>query len=470
MHEWSTLKKLIWLRKVAGGGVEWDWETVSGSLPLSLDMALKKGLQSLTQYGAISQASTPSPSSPQEIVCNNGALRMVDDELPAGYKRLLGLTYNNNVYYGITNFKMRGSDTLRFSFKCTMGTPACNVLGAYDATSAQTNYSLYLGAASSAKYLRYNGSTYNSQADQNEQYDVVITPTGSTGMKTDSTWTEKTFESDGDLCIGTTSPTATSSKMVGDIIGNIQVDGRLKLVPCERMSDNVLGYYDLVGETFYEPTGSGVVSMGYDGSHYSLQIVGTAESLTLGSQSATAADLFATEDYADEQEIISGAITRKVGVVVLDGTETGWALSDSGTTHRFRGTKPDDCYTPSSRAPITSTHFKYNSTGQATGGAFIGASTYWYFIPSDQTITTEDAWKAWLAAQYAAGTPVIVIYPLATETTESVTAQPLSTAKGDNTLTGTINVTATFEAVYAKESGGDASPIVGTGKVGSMKI
>lgn len=470
MHEWSLLKKLIWLKKGVMSGVEWDWETVSGTLPLSFDMALKKGLKSLTQYGAISQASTPSPSSPQEIVCNNGALRMVDDELPAGYKRLLGLTYNNNVYYGITNFKMRGSDTLRFSFKCTMSSPACNVLGAYDGSSAQTNMSLYLGAAASAKYLRYNGSTYNSQADQNEQYDVVITPTGSTGMKTDSTWTEKTFESDGDLCIGTTSPTATSSKMVGDIIGNIQVDGRLKLVPCERMSDNVLGYYDLVGETFYEPTGSGVVSMGYDGSHYSLHVVGTAESLTLGSQSATAADLFATEDYADEQEIISGAITRKVGVVVLDGTETGWALSDSGTTHRFRGTKPDDCYTPSSRAPITSTHFKYNSTGQATGGAFIGASTYWYFVPSDQTIETADAWKAWLKDQYAAGTPVIVIYPLATETTESVTAQPLSTAKGDNTLTGTINVTATFEAVYAKESGGDASPIVGTGKVGSMKI
>ena len=167
MHEWSLLKKLIWLKKGVMSGVEWDWETVSGTLPLSLDMALKKGLQSLTQYGAISQASTPSPSSPQEIVCNNGALRMVDDELPAGYKRLLGLTYNNNAYYGITNFKMRGGDTVRFSFKCTMSSPACNVLGAYDGSSAQTNLSLYLGATSSAKYLRYNGSTYNSQADQN---------------------------------------------------------------------------------------------------------------------------------------------------------------------------------------------------------------------------------------------------------------------------------------------------------------
>ena len=184
------------------------------------------------------------------------------DDLPGGYRRVLGLTYNN-AYYAITGFKMRGGDTLRFSFKCTMASPACNVIGAYDASSAQTNYSLYLGATSSAKYLRYNGSTYNSQAVQNKQYDVVITPTGSSGMEVDSTWTAKTFESAGDLCIGTTSPTATSSKMVGDIIGNVIVDGRLKLIPCERLSDNVLGYYDTHSDTFYEPTGSGIESMGY---------------------------------------------------------------------------------------------------------------------------------------------------------------------------------------------------------------
>lgn len=450
-EEWSLLKKLIWLHAIQGG-VAWEWDTVSGSAPLSLPDAVKHALKSLVQYGLVTQASTPSPSSPQEIVCNNGTLRMVDDELPAGYKRLLGLTYNNNAYYAITGFKMRGSDTLRFSFKCTMASPACNVLGAYDGASAQTNLSLYLGASSSAKYLRYDGGTYNSQADQDTQYDVVITPGGSSGMKTDSGWRPQTFESEGDLCIGTTSPTATSSKMVGDIIGNIQVDGRLKLIPCERVSDNELGYYDTYSETFYEPVGSGVVSMGYDGSHYSLQIVGTPETITLGSQTATAENLGSVEDYADEQDIISGIVTRRVGMVILDGTETGWDLSDSDTTHRFRGTKPDDCFTPSGRAPIVSSHFKFVSTGQATGGAFIGSSTYWYFIPSDQTITTADAWRAWLAAQYAAGTPVIVLYPLAEEVAENVPAQPLSTAAGSNTLTGTIGVAATFEATYAKEA------------------
>jgi hypothetical protein len=171
-----------------------------------------------------------------------------------GYQRLNGLTFNNNAYYRITGFKMRGSDTLRFSFKCTLSSPACNVCGAYDGASASTNYSLYL-AATNSQYLRYNGASYNSKAVQNKTYSVILTPTGSSGMEVDSTWTEKTFESSGDFCVGTTSPTATSSKMVGDIIGSVVVDGRLELIPVKRLSDSKLGYYDTISRTFYGPIG-----------------------------------------------------------------------------------------------------------------------------------------------------------------------------------------------------------------------
>ena len=157
-------------------------------------------------------------------------------------------------------------------------------------------------------------------------------------------------------------------------------------------------------------------------------------------QTATVPNLYAVGDYADDVEIISGGVTRKVGIRILTGEETGWALSDSGTMHRFRGVKPSDCYTPASRAPSVCTHFKYVSTGSAVGGMFIGASQYWYFIPTDQTIDTVDEWTAWLAAQYAQGTPVIVLYPLKEETTESATPQPLSTADGDNVVSATANV------------------------------
>ena len=43
-------------------------------------------------------------------------------------------------------------------------------------------------------------------------------------------------------------------------------------------------------------------------------------------------------------------------------------------------------------------------------------------------------WKQYLADQYAAGTPVIVVYPLAEETTENVTPQTLAIQSGNNTF------------------------------------
>ena len=53
---------------------------------------------------------------------------------------------------------------------------------------------------------------------------------------------------------------------------------------------------------------------------------------------------------------------------------------------------------------------------------------------NDYTNTSATDFKQWLADQYNAGNPVIVVYPLATPTTESVTGQTLQVQAGDNTL------------------------------------
>ena len=42
----------------------------------------------------------------------------------------------------------------------------------------------------------------------------------------------------------------------GSLYGSIEVVGRAKFVPSERLSDGVLGYYDAYSETFYTPTGT----------------------------------------------------------------------------------------------------------------------------------------------------------------------------------------------------------------------
>ena len=51
-------------------------KTVTGTAPLSLPNAVSRAIKSLTQYGLCTQSTTPTPSSPVDIVCNNGALKM----------------------------------------------------------------------------------------------------------------------------------------------------------------------------------------------------------------------------------------------------------------------------------------------------------------------------------------------------------------------------------------------------------
>ena len=440
----NLYEELLRRKLISGGGVPAVLQTVTGVSPLTLLNVARKGIKSLKQFGKCEQASTPTPSSPVDIKCNNGALKMVDDELPTGYKRVLGFKMNNNSYWEIADFPLYGSDTLRFSFDAT---DACNVIGAYSGSASGNNYSLYV--STSSNYLRYKSGAYNSAIDYDKRYDVELTPTGSSGMKVDSTWTEQTFTTPTNLCIGTTAKSASSAKLKGNLYGNIEVVGRAKFVPCERVSDNALGYYDIVGEAFYEQASgfNGAVSLGYDGSHYELSVVGTPEVLTVVSettQTASVVNLLGVGDYKDEQNIVSGGVTHKVGVKVFDGTEN-WTLtsSSSGCTvfsvdvnaHSIQGWSKItslctnfECYvgdTSPTYIAANAGKFWLNTVGQ-----------YFRFV-TDGTMDLVQ-FKAYLAAQYANGTPVIVVYPLAEPTTEQVTAQHL-TARDTATITAQTN-------------------------------
>ena len=185
------------------------------------------------------------------------AKKLKGPALPSGYTRLKGIQYAGATYYKITGFKLKSSDTVRISASFSQ---ACNVFGCYTTNEATDNYSLYMSTTAGSKYLRYGNGTYASycsSSNLNKRFNMVITPTGSRGLPgTNDTWTAGSFTASVDMCIGTTSTSATSAKMSGKIYGNIVVDGRLCLIPCKRTSDDVIGYYDAKGETFYEPTGT----------------------------------------------------------------------------------------------------------------------------------------------------------------------------------------------------------------------
>lgn len=94
----TDLFEEILRRKLISGGGGAVLQTVTGISPLTLLNVAPRGIKSLTQFGKCEQASSPTPSAPINIKCNNGALKMVDDELPIGYKRVLGFKMNNNSY------------------------------------------------------------------------------------------------------------------------------------------------------------------------------------------------------------------------------------------------------------------------------------------------------------------------------------------------------------------------------------
>ena len=507
----------------------------------------------------------PTPTAPIDIVCNNGAIKVKDSELPVGYRRVLGYACDNDVLWQITDFHLRGSDTVRISF--SINAP-CNVFGCYQGTSADDNYDLYASTASGAKYLRYGGGTYLSyfsSADLGQRFDVVFSPTGTTGMPQDSTWAPQTFESANDFLVGSTSLTGSSSKLKGNLYGNIIVDGRLKLIPCERVSDGVLGYFDTYSQTFYEPQGT-ATSLGYDGSYIAeVYVDGTTETISVSGQNlidltacvdgyyysstgvytpsngmkmtdfipvkantsytvyfaqglssvnvrinifdsgkvwqsqstmsisgstpedvlvitpdidgymsvsclasgtsygdwntaqvvkgsytvetmpeyapynhsgtATAEMLLSVDGNTDEQEILSGAITRKVGIRILTGEESWGILSSANGSYFYNAPVV-------AKLPNTCICSHYKTVSSSVSAATTPDKTIKYGETSfsrriyikDKTFNSVTKWKQFLADQYAAGTPVFVLFPLATPTTESVAGQSLQVTKGDNTV------------------------------------
>jgi hypothetical protein len=159
----------------------------------------------------------------------------------------------------------------------------------------------------------------------------------------------------------------------------------------------------------------------------------------LDNNPATATNLLQVGSYKDIQDIISGDVTRRVGVKVLDGTEN-WAAKDQ--YGRTSISVNDLYYEMPRRVKALCSHFENLHNEEAitdvTVGQFYIAPTSSLYFHIMQTSTAD--FKQWLADQYAAGTPVIVLYPLATEITESVTPQSLDTVKGTNIIDVTAEV------------------------------
>ena len=392
----------------------------------------KGGIVEITQYGKTEQDGTPTPSTPVDIKCNNGTVRMVHRSgLPSGY-RLLEYVGSNGSRYVLTDLYLASTDVVECEFKNSTTT-------GYGAI-----YGVFKLGESSAFYA--NQTYYGYDADNNKV---------DTGIHIDTEWHSLRHDFvNGTLTIDDTTITfapfefensiqnAVLSRYYNNSYGynwkgyvrkfKVTRNGEVvcDLLPAKNNND-VAGLYDLVTGNFYTATG-GELLEGNEVDDYELIVDGTPEVLFVASQTASAADLFAVGDYKDEQDIIHGVITRRVGVKVLDGTEN-WGAKNATSGQII--TRVNDMLNQSS-VPLMVTHGEWSASAMKDSDEWrIVVGPYLACFSSQET--TAD-FKAWLADQYAQGTPVIVVYPLAEETTDSTTPQTI-TASGTTTISADSN-------------------------------
>lgn len=144
--------------------------------------------------------------------------------------------------------------------------------------------------------------------------------------------------------------------------------------------------------------------------------------------------------YGGEVDAVSGEVAETWGLVTLDGAEK-WTVSgkllDNKTDWYYVSSKIPNAVNaaPQKNNEICS---HYPHADVANTNTVQGCAIVWGCIRvrwGDTIPDDADAWKAYLAAQYAAGTPVQIAYKLAKPVSFTATgAQPIPALAGANTL------------------------------------
>lgn len=143
-------------------------------------------------------------------------------------------------------------------------------------------------------------------------------------------------------------------------------------------------------------------------------------------QSAPVVDLYAVGTYKDTYDAVSGKVTRRCGAVMWDGSET-W--SKNGTTS----------YYTSVASRVNGQTIPYICSHSNNLQLFMTYNVGFKVSELPESVTDVDTLKAWLKAQYDAGTPVIFVFPLNTETTEQAESHALVQYRGVTQTAGVMS-------------------------------
>ena len=172
--------------------------------------------------------------------------------------------------------------------------------------------------------------------------------------------------------------------------------------------------------------------------------------------------------YTEATDIPVSLETHQKAVLVLDGTENittndGWTSGAVVIYNALIGAVDTPGYV--SIADILCSHLTKNTPGAIANGTIGvgqggGTSLYMYFGADYASV---DAVKAYIAAQYAAGTPVTIVYELATPLVYAHEPVDFEFSPGeDGVFTITGEADGTLDVYYkALQDGGDADKLGG---------
>lgn len=356
-----------------GEGESWEDFVASGTDILRISNAKANSLSSLVLGGGCSQSGTPTPTAPKSIVSNKGAV-----SYGVLGKNLLEVTDANIVVGKYIN--NNGEVTTSLPNLYFQRFVAVKASTAYTLSTSETlNYANFMEYDADGVFIKR--TLYGSSS----------TPAGK--VVTHTMGASTAFVIIGSNINATKYPEVTKDDVKG-----------IKWMFCEGSSAKTYEAY----RAGYSYGGQDTISIE-------------------GGSSATASLLLGVGSYADAQDIIKGNITRKVGIKVLNGFET------IGTSNKVFTIAINDKV--KSKTELICSHCAYSSLASSTcpNNSIISFASQNIGIRND-ACADEEAFRQWLHREYAKGTPVIVVYPLATEKTETATPQNLSNPKGEVTI------------------------------------
>lgn len=457
-----------------------EWKTVSGSAPLTFSDALSNEIRSLIQYGKC-------VTSGGDTYCNNGKMTAVDDELPSGYKRLLGITFDGNFHYR-TGEALTGDDDVTMTLD-NLSASGKNVFGSYNGANDK-NFSMYIyGSSTSGSYFRYGDQLKRPKYGGTGRRTITFGASGTSGFAEDSDVTPDEFTTPANTYIGML-PNSSSAAYTGDIVGSILVSNRLEWIPTERETDGVIGYYEKYNGNFIAPTGSGTpVSLGYDTSHMTaLSVVGTPEVLTvMGKNLADPSEVYhqyvtINGYYGDDttnvyrtlkvSSLKAGKYTFSTNLTNVYITRYRYRYEGSVSMANVGSTRSSLTFTLSKNVTDFGIAFRKNDSTEITEDFWVQlelGSTATEYEPytsqtasvvnlfSDGTVHDEQdiiSGAVTRRTEVVVSGGVISISALSSPVTERVTPKYMSTVEGSNTVTVTSAVDpVTLTVEYATAAG-----------------